>query len=78
VRIRADRDEDVEARDGRGLGWEAGDAVCDAVWPDAAGDVVVEAAAERLEQAGPLEDGHGYDSWRIDEAALAAASTSGV
>jgi hypothetical protein len=43
---------------------------------------VVEAAAERLKQAGLLEalveDGHGYDSWRIDEAALAAASTSGV
>jgi DNA-binding transcriptional ArsR family regulator len=43
---------------------------------------VVEAAAERLRRAGLLEvlvdDEHRYDSWRIDEAALAAASTSGV
>jgi hypothetical protein len=39
---------------------------------------VVEAAAERLKLAGLLEvlvdDEHGYDSWRISEAALAAAS----
>ena len=40
---------------------------------------VVEAAAERLKRAGLLEalvdDERGYESWRIDEAALAAAST---
>ncbi|HEY5854085.1 MAG TPA: hypothetical protein VIW24_08550 [Aldersonia sp.] len=39
-------------------------------------------AAERLRRAGLLEvlvdDERRYDSWRIDEAALAAASTSGV
>lgn len=40
---------------------------------------VVEAAAKRLERAGLLEvsgdEERGYDSWRISEAALAAAST---
>jgi hypothetical protein len=39
----------------------------------------VEAVAERLKQAGLLEvlvdDERGYESWRISEAALAAAST---
>lgn len=39
---------------------------------------VVEVAAERLKAAGLLEvlvdDEHGYESWRIDEAALAAAT----
>jgi hypothetical protein len=40
---------------------------------------VVEAAAERLKRAGLLEvlldDERGYESWRISEAALAAATT---
>ena len=40
---------------------------------------VVEAAAERLKRAGLLEvlvdDERGYESWRISEAALAAAAT---
>jgi hypothetical protein len=40
---------------------------------------VVEAAAERLKRAGLLEvlvdDRRGYESWRISEAALAAATT---
>jgi hypothetical protein len=40
---------------------------------------VVEAAAERLKGAGLVEvlvdDERGYESWRISEAALAAAST---
>jgi hypothetical protein len=40
---------------------------------------VVEAAAERLKRAGLLEalfdDERGYESWRINEAALAAAAT---
>lgn len=40
---------------------------------------VVEAAAMRLKRAGLLEvlvdDGRGYESWRVSEAALAAAST---
>jgi len=39
----------------------------------------VEAAAERLKRAGLLEslvdDERGYESWRISEAALAAAAT---
>lgn len=39
---------------------------------------VVEAAAERLKLAGLVEvlvdDEHGYEGWRISEAALAAAS----
>lgn len=43
---------------------------------------VVEAAAGRLERAGLLEvlvdDERGYESWRISEAALAAASTGPV
>jgi len=41
--------------------------------------VAVEAAAERLKRAGLLEslvdDEQGYESWRISEAALAAAAT---
>jgi len=41
---------------------------------------VVEAAAGRLKRAGLLEtlvdDERGYESWRISEAALAAAATS--
>jgi DNA-binding transcriptional ArsR family regulator len=40
---------------------------------------VVEAAAERLKRAGLLEslvdDERGYESWRVSEAALAAAAT---
>lgn len=40
---------------------------------------VVEAAAERLKRAGLLEalvdDERGYESWRISEAALAAAAS---
>ena len=43
---------------------------------------VVEAAAGRLKRAGLLEvlvdDGRGYESWRISEAALAAATTQEV
>ena len=42
--------------------------------------VAVEAAAERLKRAGLREslvdDEQGYESWRISEAALAAAATS--
>ena len=42
---------------------------------------VVEAAAERLKRAGLLEavvdDERGYESWRVSEAALAAAATGG-
>ena len=42
---------------------------------------VVEAAAERLMRAGLLEavvdDERGYESWRVSEAALAAAATGG-
>jgi len=40
---------------------------------------VVEAAAERLKRVGLLEvlvdDERGYESWRVSEAALAAATT---
>jgi hypothetical protein len=40
---------------------------------------VVEAAAERLKRAGMLEvlvdDDQGYESWRVSEAALAAAAS---
>ena len=43
---------------------------------------VVEAAAERLKRAGLLEalvdDERGYESWRVSEAALAAAATRPV
>jgi hypothetical protein len=43
---------------------------------------VVEAAAARLKRAGLLEvlvdDEQGYESWRIDDAALAAATTRTV
>lgn len=43
---------------------------------------VVEAAAARLKRAGLLEvlvdDAGGYESWRISEAALAAATTASV
>ena len=42
---------------------------------------VVKAAAERLKRAGLLEavvdDERGYESWRVSEAALAAAATGG-
>ena len=40
---------------------------------------VVEAAARRLKRAGvleaPVDDERGYESWRVSEAALAAAAT---
>ncbi|OHV33227.1 hypothetical protein BBK14_15655 [Parafrankia soli] len=43
---------------------------------------VVEAAAARLKRAGLLEvlvdDERGYESWRVSEAALAAATTESV
>ncbi|MGC1732378.1 MAG: hypothetical protein WA731_06860 [Pseudonocardiaceae bacterium] len=75
-----ERGEDVEAR-GEHLGWDADDGVCDAVGLMRETSLprdVVEAAAECLQLAGLVEvrvdDERGYESWRISEAALAAAS----